>query len=255
MQHSNLTIDLRSYSREIHAHRHDYHQLVLPVDGTLAMNVGDLEGEVSSEQIAIIKAGQDHRFAADDKNCFVVADVPADLAPDLMRLPTFISLDSALMHYVTFLHQHMSKSPGNRSSERQMLLLLIQLLQERFGDSLRLDRRVEAARAYLDQYFQQKISLTQLAGIANLSSRQLSELFRSQLGMTPQQYLIEKRMQSAWQLLEAGHLKVQRVADRVGYSSLAAFSDRFRKHFGYSPRNYRQIDKLSSHSGKDKIRS
>jgi transcriptional regulator GlxA family with amidase domain len=135
-----------------------------------------------------------------------------------------------------------------------MLLLLIQLLQERFGDSLRLDRRVEVARAYLDRYFQQKISLAQLASIASLSPRQLGELFRGQLGMTPQQYLTEKRMQHAWQLLEAGHLSVQRVAERVGYTSLAAFSDRFRKHFGYSPRHYRQIDKLSSHSGKDEIR-
>lgn len=251
MQHSNLNIDLRSYSRELHAHKHDYHQLVLPVDGTLSMNVGDLEGEVSSEQIAIIAAGQDHGFASDDNNCFVVADVPADLAPELERLPTYIPLDSALMHYVTFLHQQMSQGRGSRSSERQMLLLLIQLLQERFGESLRLDRRVESARVYLDQCFHQTISLTQLARIANLSSRQLSKLFSNQLGMTPHQYVIEKRMQCAWQLLEAGHLKIWQVADRVGYSSLAAFSDRFRKHFGYSPRHYRQIDKKFSHSGKD----
>jgi AraC-like DNA-binding protein len=254
MQHANLTLDLRSYSRELQAHRHDYHQLVLPVGGSLAMNIGELEGEVTAQQIAVIKAGQDHRFAAQDANCFVVADVPADLAPELQRLPTFIPLDSALMHYVTFLHQQMSRGQGSRSSERQMLLLLIQLLQERFGDSLRLDRRVEVARAYLDRYFRHKISLAQLASIASLSPRQLGELFRGQLGMTPQQYLTEKRMQQAWQLLEAGHLSVQRVAERVGYTSLAAFSDRFRKHFGYSPRHYRQIDKLSSHSGKDEIR-
>jgi len=55
-------------------------------------------------------------------------------------------------------------------------------------------------------------------------------------------------------LLEAGHLKVQMVADRVGYSSQAAFSDRFRQYFGYSPRNYRQIGKLFSYLGKDEIR-
>ncbi len=243
MEHSNLTLDLRSYSNEAHAHQHDFHQLVLPVDGQLSMRVGEREGNVSSQQVAVIAAGEDHGFAASDNNCFVVADVPAALAPELERLPAFIPLDTTLAQYVTFLHQQLLQGVGSRSSERQMLLLLIQLLQERFGDSLRLDRRIDTARSYLDQYFHQTVSLAKLAGIANLSPRQLSELFRRQLGMTPQQYLTEKRMQQAWQWLEAGELSVQQVADRVGYRSLSAFSDRFRKHFGHSPRYFRQIDK------------
>jgi AraC-like DNA-binding protein len=161
----------------------------------------------------------------------------------LERLPAFIPLDTTLAHYVCFLHQQLLQGVGSRSSERQMLLLLIQLLQERFGESLRLDRRVDAARAYLDQHFHQTVSLSQLARVANLSPRHLSDLFRRQLGMTPLQYLTEKRMQRAWQLLEVGELNVQQVADRVGYSNLAAFSDRFRKHFGQSPRYFRQIAK------------
>ena len=58
--------------------------------------------------------------------------------------------------------------------------------------------------------------------------------------MTTTQYLIEKRMQRAWQLLSDGALQVQQVAEQVGYTSLAAFSDRFRRHFGHSPRHFRQ---------------
>lgn len=251
MQQTNLTIDLRSYRQDLQAHRHDYHQLVLPVDGMLAMSVDGLEGEVSMDQIAIVAAGREHEFASVDKNCFVVADVTADLAPELERLPTYIPLDQALMDYVSFLHREKARGAGNRSSERQMILLLIQLLLERFGDTLRLDRRVEAARAYLDHYFRQTISLAQVARIANLSPRQLSELFRSQLGMTPNQYLTEKRMQKAWQLLEVGNLKIHQVADRTGYGSLAAFSDRFHRHFGYPPSHVRQTGKTFSHSSKD----
>lgn len=243
MEHSNLTLELRSYSSETHTHHHDHHQLVLPVAGELTMNVGNQEGAVSSQQIAVVAAGQKHGFAASEQNCFVVADIPAALAPELERLPAFIMLDTALAHYVIFLHQQLKRSTARQSSERQMLLLLIQLLHERFGDVMRLDRRIEAARAYLDQYFHQTVSLAQLSVIANLSSRQLSELFHRQLGMTPQQYLTEKRMQQAWQLLEVGELSVQQVADRVGYGSLAGFSHRFRKHFDRPPSYFRKIDK------------
>lgn len=243
MENNNLTLDLRSYSEEIQAHQHDYHQLVLPVSGRLNMTVGQKEGDVSDQYAAMIPAGKDHGFASIDQNCFLVADIPTALAPEMERLPTFIPIDKVLSQYVIFLHQKLIQGDSSKHSERQMLLLLIQLLREKFGGEIHLDKRIEAARAYIDQSFSEPVSLTQLATIANLSVRQLSELFRRQLGMTPQQYLTEKRMQFAWRILESGNLTIQQVADKVGYKSLSAFSDRFRKHFGHSPRYFRQISK------------
>ena len=56
------------------------------------------------------------------------------------------------------------------------------------------------------------------------------------------QRLLEKRMQYAWQLLSNGNLQVQQVAEQSGYASLAGFSDRFRRHFGVSPRHFRRIN-------------
>lgn len=242
MAQSNLTLDLRSYSGETRVHQHDYHQLVLPVEGTLSMQIEEREGDVSRAGIALIAAGKDHQFAGSKQNCFVVADVPAALAPELEQLPAFIELDNALAQYVSFLHRQLLQQQGNPSSERQMLLLLIELLKERFGYAVQLDKRIEAVRNYLDQNYSQQTSQARLAAIASLSVRQLNEIFRRDLGMTPQQYLVEKRMQRAWQLLTQGRLQVQQIAEQVGYASLAAFSDRFRRHFGHSPRHFRRIN-------------
>jgi AraC-like DNA-binding protein len=241
MKTSKLTLDLRSYSVESHTHQHDYHQLVLPVSGILSMDVGNQQGDVKNFQAAVIAAGQDHGFAGSVENSFVVANVPIYLAPQLERLPVFIELDDSMAQYVRFLHQQLQIGASN--CEKQMLILLLELLQERFGKTLNLDRRIEVSRNYLDANFSQNISLPQLAAIANLSPRQLSELFRLQLGMTPSQYLIEKRMQSAWHLLKTTQLSIQQISEQVGYSNLSAFSDRFSKHFGRSPRYFR-------HSGK-----
>nr|WP_320136512.1 AraC family transcriptional regulator [uncultured Amphritea sp.] len=236
-----LTLDLRSYSAETNRHQHDYHQLVLPVAGLLEMTVGHRAGKVSCQSAAIIAAGEDHGFAASDENCFVVADIPAALAPELERLPAFIHLTPALIQYVGFLQLQLQQSSA--TSQRQMLLLLIQLLHEQQNEPLNLDRRISTARHYLDEHYCEAVSLAQLASIANLSPRQLSQLFRQQLGMTPTQYLIEKRMQRAWQLLEQQNLSIQQVADATGYSSLAAFSDRFRKHFDIPPSYFRRFGK------------
>ncbi|MDX1590191.1 MAG: AraC family transcriptional regulator [Oleiphilaceae bacterium] len=243
MDHTNPTLEIRSYDDEARTHHHDHHQLVLPVAGQLALTIHHTEGRVSEEQAAVIPAGFDHGFAADNPNRFLVADVPAALAPALERLPLFIPLDRSLAHYIAFLNQQLAQGVGGRNTERQMLMLLIQLFQERHQESLGMDRRIALATAYLDEHFQQPASLAGLAGVAHLSVRQLSELFRQQVGMTPQQYLTEKRMQRAWQLLETSPLSIQAIAEQVGYTSLAAFSDRFRRHFGQSPRYFRQSGK------------
>ncbi|MDO6564767.1 AraC family transcriptional regulator [Amphritea sp. 1_MG-2023] len=241
-----FTLALRSYSAETNRHQHDYHQLVLPVAGLLEMTVGQRAGKVSCQSAAIIAAGEDHDFAAADDNCFVVADIPAALAPELQRLPAFIQLTPALIQYVGFLQlqlQFQLQQSNSATSQRQMLLLLIQLLHEQQNEPLNLDRRISTARRYLDEHYCDTVSLAQLASIANLSPRQLSQLFRQQLGMTPMQYLLEKRMQRAWQLLEQQNLSIQQVAEATGYSNLAAFSDRFRKHFDIPPSYFRRCGK------------
>ncbi len=240
-----FTLDLRSYDRETRQHRHDYHQLVLPLAGELEMQIGVREGRVHSRQAAIIGAGEDHAFAGAADNRFIVADIPVVLAPLLQRLPAFIDLDDSLGRYIGFLQTELEQG-DSQMVRRQMLLLLLELLNARHHGASALDRRVRAAQVWIDGHLDAPVTLAQLAAVAHISPRQLTALFRESLAMTPQQYLRERRMQVAWALLESGELSIQRIAERVGYSSLAAFSDRFRRHFGKSPRYFRNAVPLSS---------
>ncbi|MBK1850660.1 helix-turn-helix domain-containing protein [Marinobacter sp. 1-4A] len=243
MTHPDINLHLRTYDGEGRSHSHDHHQLVLPLVGTLCLSVDAVEGKVVNQRAAIIPSGRDHGFLATEENQFLVADIPEGLAPSLDRLPCFVELDSALLHYVKFLYSQIREGNGSAYTQHQMLLLLIQLLQERHGSELSLDRRVIVAKQYLDDRYRQSISASQLSGIAHLSTRQLNELFRKQIGMTPHQYLTELRMKEAWRLLEQSDLSVQRVADAVGYTSLSSFSDRFRGHFGHAPSYFRRKSK------------
>ncbi|MCX2795434.1 AraC family transcriptional regulator [Microbulbifer thermotolerans] len=242
MSKANLLLDLRSYDRETRRHLHDYHQLVLPVSGTLETSIAGREGCVDRGRGALIAAGAEHAFAAAaEDNRFIVADIPAALAPELERLPAFIPLDAALGHYAAFLQAELESSRSASSQgQRQMVLLLVQLLTERYGGEQCIDRRIQAARAWIDEHLAQPLPLARLAAVAHLSPRRLSELFKRSYGMTPHQYQLERRMQRAWSLLERGEFSVERIAEEVGYSSLSAFSDRFRRHFGKSPSHFRK---------------
>lgn len=243
MMTSDPNLHLRSYGHEGRKHSHDHHQLVLPLLGRLSLSVDQTEGNVERNRAAVIPSGSDHGYSASEENRFLVADVPEALAPALERLPFFVELDSALLHYVQFLHSQMLNGAASSHTEHQMLLLLIQLLQERHGDKLNLDRRVSAAKQFIDDNFHNKIIVAELAAVAHLSIRQLNELFRCQIGMTPHHYLTELRMQESWRLLEQTDFNIQRIADSVGYSSLSSFSDRFSRHFGKSPSHFRRKSK------------
>ena len=70
MTNSNLILELRSYSGDARVHHHDYHQLVLPVEGTLSMDSAGRGGDVGNAAVALIAAGKDHQFAGSEHNCF-----------------------------------------------------------------------------------------------------------------------------------------------------------------------------------------
>lgn len=243
MAETDIQLDIRSYGDESKTHHHDHHQLVLPLAGRLTLSIDHVEGEVEHQKAAIIPAGRDHGFSAPESNRFLVADVPEGLAPSLEKLPFFVDLDPVLVQYVEFLHGQLAQGGSSPGTERQMLLLLIQLLQERFGSKLNLDRRVAAAKRYLDDNFGRKVTMADLAAVAHLGIRQLNDLFKSQVGMTPHHYLTEIRMQHAWHLLEHSDMAIQQIADQAGYSSLASFSDRFTRHFGKPPSYFRRAGK------------
>ncbi len=62
--------------------------------------------------------------------------------------------------------------------------------------------------------------------------------FAATYGRTPAQYLAERRIERAQDLLRATNLTVTEVCMLVGYSSLGSFSSRFRELVGVSPSEY-----------------
>ncbi len=63
--------------------------------------------------------------------------------------------------------------------------------------------------------------------------------FTGKMGISPGQYIIQRRMDEACRLLRSGHLTVKETALRLGYKSPYEFSAQFRRCTGWSPRDYR----------------
>lgn len=91
---------------------------------------------------------------------------------------------------------------------------------------------------YLHQHFGEKLTIKQLAQLANMSESNFIRVFKQETGLAPMEFLIALRLEKARKLLRNSHKTVTEVALQCGFNSSSHFSTCFRKHHGLSPSQY-----------------
>ena len=95
-------------------------------------------------------------------------------------------------------------------------------------------------RRYIDEHFSEPISLDFLAQYAGLNKYYLVHVFNREMGCSPINYLIERRIRESKRLLSTSSLSVRQISARLGFSSPSYFSQSFRRSTGYSPMEFRR---------------
>jgi AraC-like DNA-binding protein len=103
-----------------------------------------------------------------------------------------------------------------------------------------LERRLRQARAFIDRNFERSLDLDEIARQAHFSRYHFHRLFRQHYGVTPHEYLIEKRVHRARELLMETDLTITNVCLEVGFESLGSFSALFHRYVGHAPSRYRR---------------
>jgi AraC family transcriptional regulator of arabinose operon len=106
--------------------------------------------------------------------------------------------------------------------------------------SARRHPRIQEAADDMSRNLGERQLLENLARRFGFSRSRFAALFRRQLGQTPGQYLEAQRLLQARHLLAYTNQTLEQVAEHVGFSSPFYLSLRFKKHYGESPRSFRQ---------------
>ncbi|MNC19177.1 HTH-type transcriptional regulator YesS [compost metagenome] len=94
--------------------------------------------------------------------------------------------------------------------------------------------------ALIQQNYATNIHIETIAHTLGLNRKYLSKMFKQEMGITPQQYLIHFRMNRACELLQNPMLTIGEIASSVGYQDQLLFSKIFKRTLTVSPREYRQ---------------
>ena len=103
--------------------------------------------------------------------------------------------------------------------------------------------RTKQMMMFLQAHFQEKVTLDQVAGAANVSRNTCLTCFRRVLGLSPMEYLITYRLEQAAHLLLTSELPVAQIADACGLGDASYFGKLFRRKTGLSPTQYRQRER------------
>lgn len=100
-------------------------------------------------------------------------------------------------------------------------------------------KRLFIARDYMYAFYDQPLTLDEIANACFLSKFHFLKMFTAAFGKTPHQFISTLRIQRAKSLLENSQMDVRHVAEKVGFDNSSSFSRLFFNQTGFYPSQYR----------------
>lgn len=101
-------------------------------------------------------------------------------------------------------------------------------------------RRIEDLRHHILRNIGEPLTLADLAAHAHIGDRQLTRIFKAELGMTPHAYVESARVEVARGRLESTDATLERVAASCGFGTVDTLVRAFRRRLDTTPTEYRR---------------
>jgi AraC family transcriptional regulator len=99
--------------------------------------------------------------------------------------------------------------------------------------------RLRRVRDYIEAHLDYRLTLTDLAGVACLSPYHFSRSFKQAIGVGPQRYVMQRRLERAKTLMRRTNEPFAEIAQRVGFADQSHLTSIFRRETGVTPGRYR----------------
>ncbi|MGS0891772.1 helix-turn-helix domain-containing protein [Burkholderia stagnalis] len=245
-------ISLRRYDACEASDVHDFHQVVLGVDGAMVMAVDGVGQRIDRHAAWLIPAGARHDYAGLGDNRQLVLDLPAASLAVPRRLfdsARAMSIDPALTSLVAQVAAAAVQLEAPAGDARQAAAHRFQWqAAARLCGALLDDRGLAAPAsgldfARIDRWLRARLAeplrIADLAAHCGYGMRRFHQLFVDAFGETPHRYLQRLRLDAAVILLAGGRHALVDIAGAVGFADQSAFTHAFTKRFGIAPGRWR----------------
>ncbi len=249
-------------ARQSGEHCHNYAQLLFGWRGQMACEFSREAGQLESGSVAIVPASEGHMFSglSDDSELLVIDLAPFDpfiqalelacntsFKETLFQQPDIISLNSDMLPLLDFAAGQLAyeRGPVNPLVNCQLVSLfmtqLCQLHSANFNQIMpykRLD--VAMFNRFIDGRLFEPPTNSELADLMYVSESHLYSLCHNAFAMTPQQYVMSRRMLKAQFLLINTNMALAIIAAELGFSDASSFSRAYKSHYQKTPSSTRR---------------
>ncbi|MEU9124279.1 helix-turn-helix domain-containing protein [Streptomyces sp. NPDC048506] len=142
--------------------------------------------------------------------------------------------------------RHMVMPPHREGGQAQYAA---PLRADRIDPARAMDQSLAPLLEWVSGRLSEPVSVEDMAGRLRISARTLARRFAEQLGTSPGQWLLGRRIDAARTLLEETELPVEAIALRVGLSSATNLRRRFRQALHTTPAGYRRTFRATGSGG------
>ncbi|AIY05461.1 transcriptional regulator, AraC family [Planococcus sp. PAMC 21323] len=237
-------------SKQVPLHHHpDTVELLLVLNGTIHCQIDGQTYHASAGTVLFIQAGSWHEqlYVASDTYCgYRLTFCPLDPA-SYANYPSIISISQIANLKSLFLQLQLEKEqPGADSKQMAHHLINAILLfvyrsatKPETNEYSNVEATIQEIKYYMEENHSQTLSLEELAERFELNKYQLARLFKQVTDMSPLQYIISCRINTAKYLLCTSDSPISKISSKVGYKSNTQFQAAFKKATGLTPRQYR----------------
>jgi AraC-like DNA-binding protein/mannose-6-phosphate isomerase-like protein (cupin superfamily) len=268
LKKENRNLTIRQYVYRIGQYRYNWHkalEVLLVVNGSLEMSCGGETILLKEDDLLLINSNVGHASLAKEENCMaMVIQIEPEYLEEYyhpIRNWSFSGHTTEENRYESLAAEIRaimaamqigagSEDPMEKIRYEQELNRLCYLLFRLFppehrqeADSIRTERQqdmMEKILAYVEENYQEKITLQDLSHLCQYNPSYLSVYFKNHVGVNFYDYLTRIRVREATFELCSTNNTVLDVANRHGFPDVKAFNIAFRKTFGKAPMEYRQ---------------
>ena len=95
--------------------------------------------------------------------------------------------------------------------------------------------------SFIKQKLFEKITVNDVAVFFNVTPRRLHQIFSNELGISPKQYIVKKKMEEGYRLLVQTSYPINKISETLCFSSAYHFSNEFKKTFNQTPTQVRNM--------------
>lgn len=168
----------------------------------------------------------------------------------LKRMPKFVHCNGSENYEKMFETIIQNSFQTNELSNLESAILILKIIYKIYekvqnSNSRKTikDHNLEMAYEYIEQNFTKRISVENVAKHCHISSSHLYKLFSKSIGISPNEYINDKRLALAKRLLVENQMSITQISAECGMNTQSYFCYLFKKKFGITPKQFRNENK------------